>query len=336
MSQKVFCNQCKQEITTTNYVKCFSCQANYHFSPCSPLSESTYLGMYGERKTSWKCHICKPRTRSPNTLYQAITYEDKNTKKQARTNDGDNTENDQAKKYKESVSTTSESNLRADIEEFKSELKEMRKTMDQFVLNANNIITAISQNVNTLTDQVKDLKEKDKQRDTQMTTMDARINKIEQQMICKNIEIKNVSNTQMSAYDVVKTIGMTNNVTINREDINKSYRLKKQNNKIIIEFATMHKKDEFMGKIARHRIEAKSVNLDEESDDSNNPKYIYINDELTFNNRRLLWLAKTKAKEVNWKYIWVKNGIIFARKTDNSPLFVINNTTDIELINNTN
>lgn len=80
MSQIVHCNQCKKEITTTQYVKCFSCNSNYHFSTCSPLSENTYLSMPKDKKMLWKCQNCKPRVRSQNTLYQTIISYEKTTK----------------------------------------------------------------------------------------------------------------------------------------------------------------------------------------------------------------------------------------------------------------
>lgn len=144
--------------------------------------------------------------------------------------------------------------------------------------------------------------------------METRINKLEQQMISRNIEIKNIINKEISPLDVVKTIGSSINVEIKDEDIIKAIRLKKI---------------EFMSKIVKHRIDSNVIN-----NNSFNNKFIYVNDQLTFENRRLLWIAKTKAKEANWKFVWVRGGNIYARKTENSPLFAINSTTDIELINN--
>ena len=47
-------------------------------------------------------------------------------------------------------------------------------------------------------------------------------------------------------------------------------------------------------------------------------KNVHITDELTFNN------AKTKAKEANWKEL-VRDGKIFARRTENSLSIIINN-----------
>lgn len=117
---------------------------------------------------------------------------------------------------------------------------------------------------------------------------------------------------------------------IDEADINKAYRLKRQNDKIVVEFFSLNKKTEFISKIERHRVDAHIINNC--GDQNSSVKYIYINAQLTFRYRRLLWIAKTKAHEANWKYVWVRNGNIFARKNENSPSITINNATDIELI----
>lgn len=160
--------------------------------------------------------------------------------------------------------------------------------------------------------------------------MDIRINKLEQQMLSKNIEIKNVQNNKISAMDVVKKIAASKNINIKEEDMNKAYSIKKRENKIIVEFSSLNKKLELMSKIERHRIEAEIINTNEENNGSK--KYIYINDQLSYNNRQLLWITKTKAKECKWKFVWVKNGNIFTRRNENSPPILINNIADIESI----
>ena len=57
--------------------------------------------------------------------------------------------------------------------------------------------------------------------------------------------------------------------------------------------------------------------------DANVDKRIFINDELTALNRNLLWNAKIKAKEHNWKYVWIKDGRILAKKNDaDRPIYI--------------
>lgn len=346
MNQVILCNQCKKELTSS-FLTCHSCKSNYHFRTCSPLSENTYMTMTNEKKAAWKCHICKPRSKSPNTMYQAVIFDEKNNKKQARTDDEDS-ENDQAKKFKdkEIMSLTSVNNKLWSLQtEVTEGFSKVEKTIEQLSTNINtsniqikdeiqSALSTITTTLTALVDQVKKLNEKDQIRESQISAMDNRINKLEQEMLSKNIEIKNINNQQISAYEVVRAIGMSINVEINERDIDKAYRVKKQNNNIIIEFATLNKKIEFMDKIDRHRIDPKNVKINGENIVDSNT-YIYINDHLTYNNRRLLWLAKTKAKEAKWKFVWVRNGTIFARKNENSTLIIINNSTDIEFINNT-
>lgn len=54
---------------TGEYVKCNHCGGRYHDSPCATVSEFTYQKMTAERRSAWKCHICrgeKSRGKSPN------------------------------------------------------------------------------------------------------------------------------------------------------------------------------------------------------------------------------------------------------------------------------
>ncbi|XP_065367204.1 uncharacterized protein LOC135959969 [Calliphora vicina] len=341
----VLCSQCNNIITTTNFVKCHNCNANYHFSTCSPLSESTYTTMTVEKKMNWRCHVCKPRSKSPNNIYQAFVFDENNQQKQIR-DDTISEENDRAKKFKESLSLNSVNSklcsVQSDVTELKSDMKEIKSQIEMLASNVNtsnlqikdeiqSALSTITQTLSTLVAQVSQLNDKDKQREKQINNMEMRMNKIEQQMIAKNIEIKNIDNKQISPFDVVKKIAASRNVEIKEEDISKAYRLKRQESKIIVEFLSLDKKTEFMSKIERHRVEASIIN----SNDNNNSKYIYINDQLIYNYRQLLWVAKTKAHEANWKFVWVRNGNIFARKNENSPSIIINNAADIESITST-
>lgn len=97
-----------------------------------------------------------------------------------------------------------------------------------------------------------------------------------------------------------------------------------------------------MGKISKHRVRGDLFNRVEElqtnKDDvntqnqNNNNNTIFVNDQLTAHNRRLLWQAKIKAKESCWKYVWTRDGIVFAKKDENSSPMLIKSASDIELM----
>lgn len=342
--ENIICKQCNSNITSTKYVKCNKCNSNYHLSQFCSMTEKIYNTTYGDKKNEWRCHQCKGRSKSEsNNAYQTVVFDDvSQQKKQRQYDDEDNESNSSSKKFKEAITLGS---LNSGLFSVQSELKDIKTSIEMLnnTVSANNAqnsnimeelknsIQAMATSITTLATQVSDLYERENKQDKKIEQIDQTVNKIDQALIKNNIEIKNVSNKDISATEIIKTIAASVDVEITNFDINNAYRVKKADNKAIIEFTTLNKKRELMSKIQRHRIDANVINTD-----ANDNKFIYINDQLTSYNRRLLWTAKTKAKECNWKFVWVRSGSICARKNENSQLIMITNTADIELINNSN
>ena len=60
--------------------------------------------------------------------------------------------------------------------------------------------------------------------------------------------------------------------------------------------------------------------------------YLKINNHLTPTIKHLLWLAKNKARECNWRFVWEASAKILARKTENGELIHIASITDVNKI----
>ncbi|XP_065368909.1 putative leucine-rich repeat-containing protein DDB_G0290503 [Calliphora vicina] len=308
--------------------------------------------MNTERRADWKCQKCKPRkgSTSSNNSYHIIVDDYSLQANQKQQRDDENEENDEAKRFKNSLSLNDVNNsvymVKADVKEFKTDVSSMKTDINdikttmqelaktiienntQMNTNLQTAITTITNSITTLTSQVSELCESNKEKEKQINEMDKRINDLEQQLLNKNIEIKNVTNKNMHPNDVVKKIANSLNVEINDNDISNSYTIKKSQ-KVIVEFTSVNKKRELLTKINRHRVDSSLIN-----EDTNN-KFIYVNEHLTPYKRRLLWLAKTKAKDSNWRYVWIKNGNIYAKKNEISNPIIIFNASDIELIAST-
>ena len=56
---------------------------------------------------------------------------------------------------------------------------------------------------------------------------------------------------------------------------------------------------------------------------------VFVTETLTKSSRILLGHARRFRKENNWKYAWVKNGIIRIRKSDDSPGIILECVEDI-------
>lgn len=346
LTVNALCAECTKPLPTS-YVKCHHCKSNYHYNPCTTVSENTYARMNVDKKADWMCHRCR-KSKSPLTN----VFSEINLQKQQRDDDMDVLE--ETKRFKDSLSldavnsnlcsvqadvTDLKSNitgLKSDVTELKTDMKEIKASIIEISTSLsnnnahmNNALAKITDALAALTTQVTELHQKNSEKEKQITEMDIRINKLEQQLINKNIEISNVEEKEMGAVDIVKCIAASVSVIVNDADISNAYRTRK-GDKIIAEFTTTNKKNELMQKIKGHRIDANVINKTPNVDRRNN--YIYVNEQLTFNNRRLLWLTKTKARECNWQFIWVRNGNIFARKAEKSPAIIIKNNADIENI----
>lgn len=337
-AEKTTCSQCNSNISTKKHVYCSNCNSSYHFSPCCSLTEIAYKNLTIENKAEWRCHRCKVRTRSEtNNAYQTITFEEVSQQKKPREDDEES--NSSTKKFKDSLTITSLNSglisVQSELKDIKSSIELLNKTVienntqnSSIINELKNSITQMASSVASLATKVSDLYEKKAKQEIKINEIDTKVNQLDQIMLKNNIEIKNVSNSEISATEILTKIAESVNVEINNSDINNAYRINKAANKTIIEFTTLNKKRELMSKFKQHRIDAKIVN---QTDDGN--KFIYINDQLTAYNRRLLWSAKTKAKECGWKFVWIRNGTICARKNETSPLIMITNNADIELIN---
>lgn len=358
---ETLCSQCKKSLPVSGeYVKCLSCGSKCHFSPCSTLSATTYASMSTDKKKEFKCHLCRKDgnadgRKSPNTLYKYVIYDgsqDQQSNKQQRQDDEETNETG-TKKFKDALSLTSVNNnvcsLQKAVSDLKTEMKggieQLTTTITTTITASNNILreemsnalTKLAESMANLATQVNELKAKSKEKDVRIQNMENKVNALEQQLINKSIEIKNVENKDFSASDVIKRIATSVNVDVHETDISNSYRIKQKDDKIIVEFSSLNKKRELMSKIRSHRISGDVLNTQTSNEDNNNvspaiTNNIFINDQLTAHNRKLLWLAKTKAKDCGWKFVWVRNGHLFAKKTETSTKILLLNASDLELI----
>lgn len=66
------------------------------------------------------------------------------------------------------------------------------------------------------------------------------------------------------------------------------------------------------------------------------PTQIYLNERLTKKNRHTYGLTRAVARELNYKYVWIKHGQIFLRKSDHGKVFQIQNEEDLSFATSIN
>lgn len=89
---------------------------------------------------------------------------------------------------------------------------------------------------------------------------------------------------------------------------------------VIVRFASLAIKEKWMScrKLTRALAEQKVIPL------------IFLNDNLTSRNKRLFWEARQRGKEKNYKYVWVRHGKIFAKKSETASPLHIYSSSDLD------
>lgn len=101
------------------------------------------------------------------------------------------------------------------------------------------------------------------------------------------------------------------------------HRLPTRGNKappVLIRFASVRVRDAWMAAKGRLRslIAEKSV------------PQLFFNENLTRANSELFWKARTRAKERHFRFVWLKNGRIFAKREEGAPIVRIAQPNDLE------
>lgn len=62
------------------------------------------------------------------------------------------------------------------------------------------------------------------------------------------------------------------------------------------------------------------------------PSKLFFNDNLTWINKELFWMARSRGRENGFKFVWTKNGKVLAKKVEGSPVVTINSVSDLDAI----
>lgn len=167
-----------------------------------------------------------------------------------------------------------------------------------------------------------------------VSSLETKLAAMEQQARQCNFEISNLTERRgENLVNIVESIGSLIRQPIRAADIVSVHRVPHADKKtqrpknIVVKLVTRVLRDNF---IAAYRA-AKGVDTGMLSIPGT-PATIYVNEHLTLDNKRLFRQCREVAKHHQYKYVWIKHGIILARKTDTSPVIAIRTTQDIDRI----
>lgn len=221
--------------------------------------------------------------------------------------------------------TLSDAGLLA-IEELKKDFRDSFEKLRSELLAFNE---KLSSEVNKLKLTVHKLENQVKEKDITISNLSIQLNTLDQYGRNRNLEIENVEyRRDESVEDIVLNLAKVLNLNIVKSDIDAAHRLPSRKTdrpqKIIVQLVSRKKRDAFLVK------KKSGITSDQLVSGGKQKLNIYINENLTPSNREVLWAAKQRARELQYKFVWVKQGKIFARQDENQKIIKILSLSDID------
>lgn len=162
-----------------------------------------------------------------------------------------------------------------------------------------------------------------------VTDCESRLMQTEQYSRNSNVELKGIATQRgEDLMEVLKKVGRTVGEPIVESDVEICHRVPVPNSdahNIIVQFASRKKRNDFLEKARRTRFSCKDLGLA-----SNGP--VFVNEHLCPAMKKLLGQAIARKREMNWRFVWVRNGTVFARKLEETPVVRINSVGDLSKI----
>lgn len=220
---------------------------------------------------------------------------------------------------------TDERKMRAEFEEIKSSLNYVSTSLDDatrrldFVLNENK---GIKKENDALKLRIQAL-EKD------LANCQISMLKSEQYSRNRNIEIKEIVKADNeNLAQLLTKVGEAIGEPISACDVVVCHRvLTKDKDKpnYIVQFQRREKRDKVLNVARKKKITNATIGLQ-------NDAPIYINEHLCPAMKRILGMAISRKRENGWKFVWTRNGNVFARGMETSPIIAICRESDVEKI----
>ena len=179
------------------------------------------------------------------------------------------------------------------------------------------------------------LREKTADLNKKTTDEAVKLDGVDQYSRRQNLEFQGIPVTETeNVIEIVSKVCKLVGVEVNENDISIAHRLPpKRFSKVGDSPAIIAR---FINRNLRNKIYSKRIiarRLETSCFPISGMTKLFINENLTQERKRLLWLTKQSAKSANYLFIWTMNGKIYVRKNSDSPAIMIQSENDLSKLN---
>ena len=340
---KFICPICSQAVSDNDEgLQCDGrCDSWYH-KQCAGVSDEVYNNL--GPKDKWLCISCEPTMQRKEKANNVS-----NNRKNSNSTDTDpETCPDVQHKLGKFSSAT-----KIDLRKLDPGMQEFGRTLNQMtsvLTELQKAITYQSAQYDNFYDQMKKMQTDSEDAKKRLTHLEEsnkmitqenaylrqKVNKIDQQMLSKEIKIQGISQTpDESLTDIVVELCATMKYALPQENILLARRLPEPIMKTIATARSHQKRPQpILVKLVNEKI-AKEILAAKRACPKMNGQQIgredrpiFVNERLTPTTKRLFWLAQ-QTKNLGYRFSWVKDGQVMVRKDEHSALIKIDREEDV-------
>ncbi|XP_059050822.1 uncharacterized protein LOC131845748 [Achroia grisella] len=369
LSYNMQCAGCLRTIKDRKYLLCEGCNQFYDLD-CANVSEQRFYNtLVDEHRRNWRCVLCvskKPKSDNTNTparaAFQAVTTQRGGAVRSPLHFDVSMSEqpsimdihNDTAQN--ETVEMSDMQSLALEMRLFRTEMiEEMRATRAQMAV-LNETLAKISSRVIKCEERMDKLQERlsgmehsiengategnNKSLEASMTELRLELNDRDQELLLNDVEIACIPEQKVESLPhIVTTLANKLGVQLTDQDVVSATRVgyvssssqvgEHRPRPIVVRLSRRIVRDRLL-QAARVRRGATTEGLDIPEPS----RRFYVNERLTKNNRLLFRRARDLGNQMNWRYVWTRDGRIYVRQFQNkdAPRFRIRTEDDIARI----
>lgn len=336
---------CSVGLQDQNYITCSKCAFAYHVeclsSSCDQEKPTT---------SAWTCPLCLGTQSKGNddNMSTPVRYNPNITvrpgKRQALTsppNEKPVTRDEMQDiiqgvmvQFHQTMRTTIEEilgaklkSLKDEIKNVKDEIKDVKDSMDFM----NTKYEAINREHADSSEKIKSLETENSAMQSKIADLSNRVNQMEQKARMNNIEIQCMPERKdENLLSIITELGKSINCPVSQEHLAHYTRITKVNKdskrpkSIVVQFNSPRMRDQFLAatiKFNKSKPQDKLNSSHAGIPGARTP--IFVCEHLSTNNKALHAAARQAAKTKCYKYVWVRSGRIYMRKTDNSDYKLI-------------
>lgn len=337
-SDSSLCYACQKAVPSDGRVlSCSECHGVYHLAPtCAGVADATFNTMGKAKRESWVCPKCRAKKYNKNSSFGGVgtmtmINKDNLTLQLSAINDKLHVLLPLKEKVDELTQLPAKMNdlltVKVVVETLNETMRGLEKSLEFFSGQYDSLLAQVKVNVG----EIKGLKSEacvltsavTEQR-SEIRRLQAELNDSDQYSRLSNMEIHGLPyKPTENVRDLVDNLASSLNIKdFQPSDIITVHRLppKKDSNfvpPVIVRFNSVTNKETWMAS----RGKLRSL-----------PGFpiLYFNENLTRINKELFWKARSRGKEKQYQFVWVKNAKIFAKKKEGSPVIRVNSVSDID------